>query len=1050
MSRLLILTMLLSPECASAATPVSAVAFRHDGQRVAFGCGDEVRLIQPATRTQDPITYRVSGRVTKLAYDARGRWLAVAHGESGKSGIVTLYPLQKGNGKRELATHKDAIYALAFSPDGKTLATAGYDRLIHLWEIPEPTVPTTTSTPIKPRLTLKDHSDAIYGLAFHPDGALLASVSADRALKVWDVATGKRLYTLADATDWLYSVAWSPDKEHLAAAGVDRSIRIWKADARSGRLTGSCFGHEKAIIKISYSNDGKSLYSMGEDRMVKAWNATTLTESKVYDREPDSILDFALSPDGKLCALARFDGVGVLIDTASGKIVAQLASQKANPERAPAAKPVPPTVTKLVPGGALCGKTTQIIATGTNLSRGTTVTTNRADVKVKVTGQPNATSLTLDVTVSDTAPIGAVRLTFETNGKTSGPATLSIDRFSMRREAASTESAHTAMPVTLPVTLVGTIDRAGDVDYFRFHAKAGEQVGAQIVASELGSKLDTALTFTDDTGKVLAEGSTSLGFLVQQTGTYGLQVHDREFRGGPEFHYRLHVGPVPVITGVFPLAVQRGHTTIVHVAGVNLGSSNVTSKVVVPRDAQPGSQVPVPLNVKAVGAAMVVVSEFPSVVIDPTEGADLRVPGCGDGILTRTHKAQIARFHARKGERLLVEVLAQRAGSPVDPVVDILDAAGKPVPLAVLRCVAKTSVTFRDHDSRGAGIRLDAWNELAIDDYLYVNGEVVRMLALPRGPDDDAQFYQAGGQRLAFLGTSPTHHAFGESMFKVEVHPPGTKFPPNGMPVFQLHYRNDDGGPRYGKDSALFFDPPADGSYQVRVTDARGASGPAHAFRVTVRPPRPDFLASARVVGPQLLQRGSVPVDVKVQRVDGFEDQVNVTLKNLPVGFSASSTVIEAGQQGATLAIIGTPGAHLPAKWKATLIATAKAGGKEVRHEVPLALPAKIAAGDIVTTLRQSAITIQPGKESRFMVDIQRQGKFAGRVPLEVRNLPHGVRVLHVGLNGILITERETSREVVLFAEPWVKPMSRPIVITARREGVGGEFGAKPLMLEVK
>ena len=74
---------------------------------------------------------------------------------------------------------------------------------------------------MKPRLTLKDHSDTVYAVAFHPDGKLLASASADRTVKVWDAATGQRLYTLGEPTDWLYTLAWSPDKKHLAAAGVD-------------------------------------------------------------------------------------------------------------------------------------------------------------------------------------------------------------------------------------------------------------------------------------------------------------------------------------------------------------------------------------------------------------------------------------------------------------------------------------------------------------------------------------------------------------------------------------------------------------------------------------------------------------------------------------------------------------------------------------------------------------------------------------------------------------------------------------------------------------
>ena len=86
-------------------------------------------------------------------------------------------------------------------------------------------------------------------------------------------------------------------------------------------------------------------------------------------------------------------------------------------------------------------------------------------------------------------------------------------------------------------------------------------------------------------------------------------------------------------------------------------------------------------------------------------------------------------------------------------------------PLATLRCTAKTSVTFRDHDSVGPGIRLDAWNELAIDDYLFVNGELIRILALPKGPDDDCQFYQVAGQRVGV----PRHDADAPQLRRADV-----------------------------------------------------------------------------------------------------------------------------------------------------------------------------------------------------------------------------------------------------------------------------------------
>src|SRR5262249_61550482 len=125
-----------------------------------------------------------------------------------------------------------------------------------------------------------------------------------------------------------------------------------------------------------------------------------------------------------------------------------------------------------------------------------------------------------------------------------------------------------------------------------------------------------------------------------------------------------------------------------------------------------------------------------------------------------------------------------------------------------------------------------------------VGGDFFGTRARPRTPDDACQFFSERGRRAGYLDPTPTPPARGTPMYKVAVHPPGTAFPPNGMPVFTLFWRNDDGGPAHGRDSRLFFDPPADGDYRVRVGDARGEGGSPYAYRLTVRPPRPDFTVS--------------------------------------------------------------------------------------------------------------------------------------------------------------------------------------------------------------
>jgi hypothetical protein len=382
---------------------------------------------------------------------------------------------------------------------------------------------------------------------------------------------------------------------------------------------------------------------------------------------------------------------------------------------------------------------------------------------------------------------------------------------------------------------------------------------------------------------------------------------------------------------------------------------------------------------------------------------------------------------------------------------------GQPLPRAVLRCVAKTYTVFRDHDSSGAGIRMETWNNLSVNDYLYVGSDLLKIFSLPRNPDDDCIFYSDGGQREGFLGTTPSYISLGTPMYKVSIHPPGTVFPPNGLPLVTLFYRNDDGGHGFGKDSRLVFDPPADGEYQVRIGDSRGQGGSDYVYRLTIRPPRPSFNVTFNPTEPTVWKGGAIPVTVNAERIDEFDGPIDVKLENLPPGFSAPPTTIPEGERSTAFALYADASAVNPdaKSGPIKLTATAKINSQVVTREVAGMLPKLADGADIVTTTDLTEVSVKPGQEARLTVKIERRNGFTGRIPIEVSGLPHGVHVLDIGLNGILITERETVRTMVIRAEPWVKPIEHPFVIFAvreivqNREGKGTQYAAKSVMLKV-
>jgi hypothetical protein len=700
-----------------------------------------------------------------------------------------------------------------------------------------------------------------------------------------------------------------------------------------------------------------------------------------------------------------------------------------------------PQITKIAPDALVRGKSTRVILEGKNLPDDSEVSASHSGIEVKVHGRSEE-RIELEILASAEVPVG-----FQTLSVAGGNVlSIAVDWF-------PTELHSPERPTTkIPTTIVGRLDRSGSVHRFPLKLKADEELGVQ-VSKESASKLDPVLTLVDSTGRVLLESESGLlGYRSDTGGSFTLTLRDREFRGDPAMTYRLHMGPIPVVTGVFPLALPLGRSEV-ELRGVNLGKQRKLSLDVTGAD---GTKVPVVVPTpqgSALGSRAVTVSPFPAVY---KPGA-IRVPGAGQALLTRVGETHVWSFRGKAGEPLLIEVNARRLGSPLDSHIAILNEKGDPVERATLRCVARSFVTFRDHDSVLPGIRLEDWRELGVNDYLLVGSQLLRMRALARHPDDDCQFFALNGQRLAYLGTTPTHISFGTPIYKVELHPPGKRFPPNGFPIVPIFYRNDDGGPGFGKDSWLRFDPPADGVYQVRLDDARELTDEPGETRVepvpyllTIRPPKPSFTVKLSPESLTVERGGAVPLTINVERIDGYEGAIEVRFDDLPPGISIPATRVLPGEANTVLALYADASAKVSDK-AMPLKATAWADPGKSRVERNTQATVKIIEPrDLVTTTKQSEVVLHPGREVTVTATIERRKGFKGRVPLDVRGLPHGVRVLDVGLNGILITEKETTRTFTLYCEPWVEPMSHPFVVLARREGDNTEHAARSVLLRVE
>ncbi len=1031
---------------------ITAAAVAPDGKSIALGQYGKVRLLDATTRGLRRTLSPIRGSVTAVSFSRGGELILTAAGEPGLFGEAQLWNAADGKLLRTINAHRDSLYAAALSPDGSTLATGSYDQQIKLWNVADG----------RERLTITGHNGAIYDLAFHPQGHILASASADRTVKLWNVATGARLDTLSQSLKEINAVVFSPDGQRLLAAGADNRIRVWKLSPSAAENTNPIllarFAHEGAIQRLAFSPHGKLLVSSAEDRTVKIWDAEQLVERHVLTNQSDWVAALAFAPDNKTLLLGRLDETYALVDVSTGAEI----------------KPAKPELTSLAPRGIQRGAATKLLLQGKSLVDITQVKLTQAGkaVTAQLRLDPQGTGLAVEITPAAQLARGVYQLTVVGSGGESNALALSIDDLPQLAEHEPNNTTALAQELSLPSGVWGVVQQRGDVDQFRLRLRKGDTAVLELSAKPLNSQLNGQLVLVDGDGQVVAsnndfdgQSDPLLAYTAAADGTYTVRVQDLTFQGGDDFFYRLSVGTFPFVTGVFPLSVSSGRESTVELLGYNLPPQSIVRvKPTIPGE----FSVPLDLARYRTSRELKLLATPAEESIEqepndqPRQATQLATLSAGGSIAVGGRIAapqaglgdvDLYRFHAQAGQVLLLETTAAQRGSPADTKLEILHADGKPVERLLLQAVRDSYVTFRPVTSDVSDIRVQNWEEMELNELLYFQGEVAKVFRMPQGPDSGIQFYTSGGKRRGYFDTSSTAHALDEACYVVEPHPIGTKLLPNGLPVFTLNYVNDDDAERTrGSDSRLLFTAQATGDYLVRVSDSRGFGGDRFVYRLELHEARPDFRVQLANPTPTVNAGGGAILTLRAERIDGFDGDIRIDVEGLPAGWSVSTPMtIQAGHQEARLVINALD--EPQADWsQAKLTATAHVGKEQLVHEVGKLGPVKLAAAAKLRLLIEPAeLTLTPGSTITATLKVDRQG-FDDRVPISVLNLPHGVIVDNIGLNGVLIPEKQTERTIFLKAAPWMTDTDRYFFAESinTRGGEVNNQASRPVLLKVR
>ena len=281
---------------------VSSVTFSPDGANLVSGATDGTVLLRDL-KTGNAAGMSGHRSLSSMAFSPDGTFLASGY----KEGTVRLWDATTGAVIATLNGHTHEVNSMSFSPDDALLASGSGDRTVRLWDV-------GTQDLIG---TLEGHSE-VFVVSFSPDGARLASGSPDRTVKLWDVTTRELIDTLEGHTEAVYGVSFSHDSAILASAGgADKTVKLW--DVRTRNLIETLEGHQSPVDALSFSPDGRILAS-GSHHTLKLWKTGTWEPIGAVEGRAAAL---SFSHDGTILAIGSSGDVR-LWNVASNRLISTL------------------------------------------------------------------------------------------------------------------------------------------------------------------------------------------------------------------------------------------------------------------------------------------------------------------------------------------------------------------------------------------------------------------------------------------------------------------------------------------------------------------------------------------------------------------------------------------------------------------------------------------------------------------------------------------------------------------------------------------------------